>query len=233
MRLLNLIPRPDYEGFGFVLTYENRQNGPAVIRDVKTNSPAYMAGLRDNDFVLKVNGKDVMNEPYASVVNTIREAMNVGPVKLEVVEKSIYNSIANRPTSIPEEIPFSPSTHLRPKSDNHFKRCFLKLLPNFDGFGLTVSPNLKPKFSIYEVELNSPAYRASLRKNDVIIEIDGVNIRQYKFDDFFSRMQTCAAKQYIEILAISPNGYSYYKDRNKKFSSRKLVTDDNTDIYET
>ncbi len=117
------------------------------------------------------------------------------------------------------------------KNDNRFKRCFLTLLSDYEGFGFTITPSSDPKLSIIEVDENSPAYKANLRKDDVIIECDKVNIRRFKFDEVLKLMRNGTVNQQIEILAISLKGYYYYKDRNKKFSSKKLVTIENTDLY--
>lgn len=114
-----------------------------------------------------------------------------------------------------------------------FKRCLLKRLPEFNAYGFVVTPNQKPKYSIYEVDVNSPAYHANLRKTDVIIEVNKVNIRQMKFDKVLRLLKNDSIQDTMEILAITLDGYHYYKDRNKKFSSRKLVTEERTDLYST
>lgn len=239
-RSITLIPRPDYEGYGFDLGYDSKNNGPTEITNVVKNSPAFISGLRDNDLVLKLNDENVVNELYKNIVNLFRDGLARGPLKLEVIDKDLYRSMTKTADHFrTEQEPindFSLTINKQfksLKSDNRFKRCYLKILTENEGFGLTISPNLKPKFSIFEVDPNSPAHKANVQKADVIVEVDKINIRQLKFEEVFRLMQIGLVKQQIEILVISLNGYYHYKDRNKRFSSKKLVTLDNTDLYAT
>jgi C-terminal processing protease CtpA/Prc len=86
---------------------------------------------------------------------------------------------------------------------------------------------------IYSVDQNSPAYKANLRETDVIVQIDGKNIRKLKFDKVKQLLSDSQKKGRVEILAIDKEGYKYYKERKKKFSSKKLVTEDNTEPFYT
>ncbi len=95
------------------------------------------------------------------------------------------------------------------------------------GFGLVLPQrNVKPKHSILGVEENSPAWLANIRKLDVIIEINGENVRRIDYAGLIKRIENCAANRRMELLVISKEGYNYYKNRNKKFSSKKLVSQD-------
>lgn len=114
-----------------------------------------------------------------------------------------------------------------------FKRCDVQILPDFKGFGFAINSKIKPKFMIYSVDQNSPAYKANLRETDVIVQIDGKNIRKLKFDKVKQLLSDSQKKGRVEILAIDKEGYKYYKERKKKFSSKKLVTEDNTEPFYT
>jgi C-terminal processing protease CtpA/Prc len=111
-----------------------------------------------------------------------------------------------------------------------FKRCTIKLESN-NNFGFTLNSKVKPKYMIFAVEPASPAYAANLRTSDVIVGIDGKNIRRLKFDKVKQMLSDSRKNGQVEILAISKEGYLYYKNKKKRFSSTKLVTSDNTELY--
>ena len=119
------------------------------------------------------------------------------------------------------------------KNPPKFKRCDVRLMPDSDGFGFALNPRNKPKFSIYSVETNSPAYRANLRANDVIVQVNKQNIRRLKFEKVRQMIKEASEKGQIEILAIDQDGYLYHKQRRRRFSSKRLVTPENTDYFST
>ncbi|RNA05783.1 Na(+) H(+) exchange regulatory cofactor NHE-RF2-like [Brachionus plicatilis] len=115
-----------------------------------------------------------------------------------------------------------------------FKRCVVQLIPEYsEGFGFTLNSKLKPKYTIFSVDPDSPAYAANLRPTDVIVEINKKNIRRLKFDKVKGMLSESKANGQVEILAISKEGYLFFKNKKKKFSSRKLVTMDNTELHST
>lgn len=304
--------------------------GPHQISNVEKDSPAFYAGLRNDDLILKVNDLNVVGERYNKTVALIKNESEKGRLKLEVIDvQSCSNEIRNvsltpqsgystlnkpvKPSksgsidnlrSITAEIIASGSgrdtfrsvSQLptdRPRADNDnrkprpasasdidrvpqltnstvrsnasygsaatfsseirpsnigstrsvssniggyrpkFKRCNVQLLPDFNGYGFAINSKIKPKFMIYSVDQNSPAYKANLRETDVIVQIDNKNIRKIKFDKVKQILSESQKKGQVEILAIDQEGYKYYKDRKKRFSSKKLVTADNTEPYFT
>jgi hypothetical protein len=121
------------------------------------------------------------------------------------------------------------TTAYKPK----FKRCNVQLLPDFNGYGFSLNSKLKPKYMIYSIDTNSPAYKANLRQSDVIVQIDKKNIRRLRFDKVKQMLSDSQKKGQVEILAIDREGYMFYKNRKKRFSSNKLVTSDNTEPFYT
>lgn len=83
--------------------------------------------------------------------------------------------------------------------------------------------SVRPKHYIIDVEPFSIAYRANLRKHDVIIEIDQKNIRHLSESEVLRLLESGAYNRELDILAISYEGYNYYKQKNYKFSSKKLT----------
>ena len=107
----------------------------------------------------------------------------------------------------------------------------MQLIPDFKGLGIKVSSKLKPKYMICSIDANSPAYKANLRENDVIVQINRKNIRRSKFKKVAALLRKCASVGHVEILAIDQKGYLFYKNRKKNFSSKKLVKLENTEFF--
>jgi hypothetical protein len=112
-----------------------------------------------------------------------------------------------------------------------FKRCTIKTVEGFNGFGFTLNSKVKPKFMVFSVDPQSPSYAANLRDQDVIVQIDRKNIRRIKFDKVKEMLRQSSQRGEVEILAISKDGYIFYKDRGQRFSNRKLVTNENVDFF--
>ncbi|VDL98886.1 unnamed protein product [Schistocephalus solidus] len=71
-RLCCLRPTPEFEGFGFSLVATKNQVGQ-FIDDVKPNSPAEKAGLKNADMVFEVNGENILSYSHQKVVELMRK----------------------------------------------------------------------------------------------------------------------------------------------------------------
>lgn len=70
-RLCHLIKWPDFDGYGFNLHAE-RANPGQFIGKIDDESPAQMAGLREGDRIVEVNGVNISNENHRQVVERIK-----------------------------------------------------------------------------------------------------------------------------------------------------------------
>ncbi|XP_020859265.1 Na(+)/H(+) exchange regulatory cofactor NHE-RF3 [Phascolarctos cinereus] len=61
------------EGYGFHLNAFRDQPG-SFIKEVQKGGPADLAGLEDEDYIIEVNGVNVMDEPYEDVVDKIQNS---------------------------------------------------------------------------------------------------------------------------------------------------------------
>ena len=90
-----------------------------------------------------------------------------------MTDQNFANKSSQNTTNTPSNI-----SNNEPK----FKRCLIQLTPQSNEIGLSINPKIKPKHLIFSVDPLSPAYMANLRTNDIIIEINGENMRQTNFD---------------------------------------------------
>jgi C-terminal processing protease CtpA/Prc len=156
-----------------------------VANNVRPDFPADKAGLRDGDYILEVNGESIDNTEHDSVVNKI----SAQPTQVDLLVVADLNSyLANRQqlqqTAKPVVAPTSPASkvdvEIKPiqpiqefvKKDE-ISRHDLKLIPEFNGLGISLAAN----GVISAVEPNSPADRAGLKKDNKIVEVNGVDVK--------------------------------------------------------
>ena len=177
---------------------------------IKADSAAAYAGLKNEDIILSVNDRELVKGAkfFKTNIDIIMNAFKRGLVTLEAIQVNVYKSLIK------------------------FKKCYIIIPPLWNkrfGFGLT--SNSKPKYSIGQVDFNSPAYQANIRVQDVIVQIDGTNIRQFKYEEILNRVQIGFSNKKLEILAISKYGYRFYKNQKFKFSDLRLPNSHNTEFY--
>lgn len=82
-RLCHVIKRSDFDGYGFNLHAEKGRPGQ-YIGKVDPNSPAELAGLREGDRIIEVNGVNIKMESHKQVVERIKMLSN--ETKLLVID---------------------------------------------------------------------------------------------------------------------------------------------------
>ena len=83
-RLCQLSAKDNTKGFGYSIV-QNAKGGPHRIHNVTKDSPAYDAGLKPNDLILKLNDLDLSGKSYATTVELLRKAAETGKYQLLVV----------------------------------------------------------------------------------------------------------------------------------------------------
>merc|ERR1711915_645217 len=70
-RLCHIVKTDNYEGFGFNL-YQEKSKPGQFIGKIEPGSPAYMAGLKEDDMIVEVNGVNIARENHKQVVGRIK-----------------------------------------------------------------------------------------------------------------------------------------------------------------
>ena len=85
------------------------------------------------------------------------------------------------------------------------------------GFGI----NRERGAVIHSVDQGSPADRANVKPNDIILYIDKQYVRKQKFEKVRDVIKRASQQtQKIELTLINPEGFKYWKSRKNRF--RKL-----------
>ncbi|NXA47404.1 NHRF3 protein, partial [Nothocercus julius] len=94
-RICKMVKGPN--GFGFNLNTIKNKPG-LFISEVQNSGPADIAGLKDNDFLVEVNGVNVMDEPYDQVVKRVKDSGD--EVTLLVCSKDAYEHFQHQKSNI-------------------------------------------------------------------------------------------------------------------------------------
>ncbi|NXA35192.1 NHRF3 protein, partial [Eudromia elegans] len=94
-RICKMVKGPN--GFGFNLNMIKNKPG-LFISEVQKSGPADKGGLKDNDFLVEVNGVNVVDEPYEQVVKRVQDSGD--EVTLLVCSKDAYERLQNQKSHI-------------------------------------------------------------------------------------------------------------------------------------
>jgi len=112
-RLCTLFKRPDFEGYGFNL-YKKKSNPGQFIGSIDPGSPAEVAGLKEGDKLVEVNGQNVAQDNHKHAVQRIKEIP--GQVTLLVVDSTCEQYHKEKKIKISGILPYI--LHL-PYKDDH------------------------------------------------------------------------------------------------------------------
>jgi RIP metalloprotease RseP len=131
------------------IPFETPKMDKIEVVKLDAESPEYKAGLRDGDIIFKVNGKKF----YGTWNDFVQKILfSVGKVSLDVQRADDELLISYLPAENDKRIPGEKIAY----------------------------PFFQPKIPVaITPPKNSPAYRAGLRKNDIILSIDGIPIDDY------------------------------------------------------
>lgn len=208
---------------GFSLTgARDTYKGVFKIKHIKEDSAANRAGLLEDDFILEVSGQSIVELTYDETMALIKQKQAENNLSLLVASRALWYRLHEIPVSIPKVV--------LPK----FKRCHIQLEPGFQTFGFRLfsDPEIMPKHMVFKVEVDSPAFKAKLRDNDIIIQINKVNIRQKSPNKVGKLVNASLAREKIEMLVIDQAGYDFYKSKYKKMSKVE-VNDSNVEAFYT
>uniref|UniRef100_A0A8C3MJ65 Uncharacterized protein n=1 Tax=Geospiza parvula TaxID=87175 RepID=A0A8C3MJ65_GEOPR len=217
-------------GYGFYLRLE-QNTGDHVIKDVNSGSPAAMAGLKDNDILVAVNGERVDGLDHESVVGKIKQSEE--RTSLLVVDKetdSMYKLAQISPfsyyykaqDSTPAKMQERVELHTEQKVNHKPRICKMVKGPNGFGFSLNMIKN-KPGLFLTEVQSQGAAGRAGVENNDFLVEVNGVNVTNESYDKVVARIQSTGDR--LTLLVCSKDAYRYFQGQNIPITASMAESD--------
>ncbi|NWR92084.1 NHRF3 protein, partial [Furnarius figulus] len=224
LRLLPLKPRlieihKGKSGYGFYLRME-QNTGEHVIKDVNSGSPAALAGLKDNDIVVAVNGEQVEGLDHESIVEKIKQSE--AKTTLLVVDKetdamyklaqiSPFSYYYKAQDSTPAKMEERVELHTEQNVNHKPRICKMVKGPSGFGFSLNMIKN-KPGLFINEVKNQGSADRAGVENNDFLVEVNGVNVTNESYEKVVARIQNSGDR--LTLLVCSKDAYRYFQSQN-------------------
>ncbi|KFQ23162.1 Na(+)/H(+) exchange regulatory cofactor NHE-RF3, partial [Merops nubicus] len=210
------------ENYGFYLRIEEDTAGH-LIRNVKKNSPAEKAGLKDGDRVLRVNGVFVDKEEHAQVVEIVKNSGN--SVVLLVLDDISYQKAEKEGVNL-EELGQKVSTGQQqerqcppPMANGAItaapqpRLCYLVKEEKGYGFSLKTTEGQRGLF-IVELSSQGAAAKAGVQNNDRLIEINGKNVENDTHEEVVEKVKK--SENHVMFLLSNEETDHYY-------TSQKMV----------
>ncbi len=156
-----------------------------VVDSIEKSSPEYLAGLRENDAIVKINGKKF----YCTWNDFVQKILfAVGKVELEVERNGAKQTV----TYVPKENPNSPGSL---KKENIAWPFFSPRIP------ITLFP-----------DKDSPAAQAGVLDGDILLEINGAKVSSFEefqyiidlLEDHPANLKLKRGDNVVEIKGIKP-----------------------------
>lgn len=241
-RLCHLVRRPDFDGYGFNL-HADKQRKLQYVGAVDPGSPAEAAGLRANDTIVEVNGVNVEGTNHRDIVERIKSVPNETRLLVvddgtaawyrehgiairgdlpNVIQLSSVKAAARRSSkpAAAQEVAAAPHSNAQetaPAAAVHdgLRLCHLSKWPNFDGYGFNLHADKKRQgHFIGQVDPGSPAELGGLRKNDRLLEVNGISVEGESHREIIERIKRDPTQ--VELLVIDREGDEAFAKRKQK-----------------
>lgn len=178
----------NYDGFGFSI--RSNELSPQAIAYIEPNSPSEKAGLKENDLILKINEKNVSDIGYSQLLLILQNESKKKSLKLEIqrphLSLSEKNSLSDNSHCFLNKSLNSSVNSINPESIENEKNKIsyynIKRYSNSTSLGIKLGLN----GMIDLVVPNSLADKAGMKKNQRIVEINGIDYTDKTNEEIFN-----------------------------------------------
>ncbi|XP_029936966.1 Na(+)/H(+) exchange regulatory cofactor NHE-RF3 [Myripristis murdjan] len=197
------------QSFGFLLRVEHGEDGH-LIRSLEMGSPAELAGLKDGDRILRVNGTFIDGMSHSEVVDLVRDSG--ASVTFHVMDAVTYKKAKEERVDLSDP-KAKPVVNGVAKQTPKPKLCYLAKSSSGFGFSLR-SARGEQGLSMTEVIPGSVADKAGVRVNDRLVEVNGENIEGATHDQVVEKIK--AAGSSIMFLLVDEETDRYYENKHMR-----------------
>nr|XP_055072046.1 Na(+)/H(+) exchange regulatory cofactor NHE-RF3 [Misgurnus anguillicaudatus] len=210
-RVITLTKR-EGQSYGFYLRVEQGEEGH-LIRSLEMGGAAELAGLKDGDRIIRVNGTFVDNIEHSQVAEMVRKSGMT--VTFHVIGEEAYKQAKANGVNLAE--PQSSTAQNQPTMNGvstpapKAKLCYLQKSSSGFGFSLR-SVKGNPGTFMTDVISGGVADQAGVKAGDRLVEINGENIESAKHDQIVQKVKV--AGNNIMLLLVDDDTDKYFKNKS-------------------
>uniref|UniRef100_A0A3P8RLE5 PDZ domain containing 1 n=1 Tax=Amphiprion percula TaxID=161767 RepID=A0A3P8RLE5_AMPPE len=216
LRVISLSKRPG-QTFGFYLRVEHGEEGH-LIRCLEMGGPAELAGMKDGDRILRVNGTFVDALPHSAVVEMVRNSGS--SVTFHILDEPSYKQAKEHGVNFSD-----PQTTAvingAAKQDPKPKLCYMVKSSSSYGFSVR-SDKSKKGFFMTEVIPGGVADKAGVRVKDRLVEINGENIENCTHEQIVEKIRLTGSS--IMVLLVDEETDNFYQRKRVKMGTWLATT---------
>uniref|UniRef100_A0A3B3TJK5 PDZ domain containing 1 n=1 Tax=Poecilia latipinna TaxID=48699 RepID=A0A3B3TJK5_9TELE len=210
-RVISLTKTPG-QTFGFYLRVEQNEEGH-LIRCLEMGGPAELAGMKDGDRILRVNGTFVDELSHSEVVELVRDGG--ASVSFHILDESSYKKAKALGVKLSDPH-LTPVAKGATKEPPKLKLCYLVKTSSGYGFSLR-SVRGEPGLFMTQVDSGRVAYNAGVRNEDRLLEVNGENIESYTHDEVVEKIKLGGKS--VMLLLVDKETDSFYRNKKNKIGS--------------
>ncbi|KAJ8409944.1 hypothetical protein AAFF_G00209850 [Aldrovandia affinis] len=215
-RVINLSKR-EGKSFGFFLRVEQGEEGH-LIRNLEMRGPAELAGMRDGDRILRVNGTFVDKMDHSRVVEMVKGSGMT--VTFHILDQASYKQAKasgvdlSNPQPCPAQTPpiMNGVAGCTPKP----KLCYLVKAQNGYGFSLKSTRGEKGIF-MTDVTPAGVAEKAGVKVKDRVLEVNGVNTEDATHEQIVEKVKASGSS--VIFLLADEETESHYRNKKLKLAA--------------
>ncbi|KAF0026550.1 hypothetical protein F2P81_021287 [Scophthalmus maximus] len=211
-KVISLTKRPG-QTFGFFLRVEHGEEGH-LVRCLEMGGPAELAGIKDGDRIIRVNGTFTDELSHSVVVDLVRNSG--ASVTFHILDEASYKQAKAQGVNLskPQSAPVANGvTKQAPKP----KLCYLVKSSSEYGFSLRSVKGQQGLF-MTEVIPGSVADRAGVKVNDRLMEVNGENIEDSTHDQVVDKIRLAGSS--FMFLLVDEETDRYYQNKHMKIEAR-------------
>ncbi|KAK9537753.1 hypothetical protein VZT92_005337 [Zoarces viviparus] len=211
-KVISLTKRPGHS-FGFYLRVEYAVDGH-LIRCLEMGGPAELAGMKDGDRILRVNGTFVDGLSHSEAVDMIRNSG--ASVTFHILDEASYEQAKATGVNLsdPQSTPVANSgakPALKPKL------CYL--VKSSSGYGFSIrSVNGEQGLFMTEVIRGGVADRAGVSANDRLVEFNGENVEGSTHDQVVDKIKLAGGST-IMFLLVDEETDRHFQNKHMKIGA--------------
>ncbi|XP_074550728.1 Na(+)/H(+) exchange regulatory cofactor NHE-RF3 isoform X2 [Halichoeres trimaculatus] len=214
-KVISLTKRPG-QTFGFYLRVEHGEQGH-LIRCLEMGGPAELAGMKDGDRILRVNGVYVDGLAHSEVVDMVRNSG--ATVTFHVMEEATYKKAKEKGVNMSNAS--APVANGVSKQTEKPKLCYLVKTSLNYGLSLRTVKGNKGLF-MTEVAPGGIAHNAGVRLNDRLLEVNGENVEGMTHDEVVGKIK--AAGKCLMFLLVDEETDKHFQSKHMKIGAWLATT---------